>query len=102
VKPVAKSTAKTAAVKAAAVEPATMEAAAVEATATVETAAAMGCLGGDRLGHYEDSRQSGCSKTQMACYADALHVGLLLYVAADSGVHEKKIGAHRGRPLAAG
>jgi hypothetical protein len=92
VKPVAKPTAKTAAVKAAAVEPA----------ATVETAAAMGCLGGDRLGHYEDSRQSGCGKTQMACYADALHVGLLLYVAADSGVHEKKIGAHRGRPLAAG
>jgi hypothetical protein len=102
VKPVAKSTAKTAAVEAAAVEPATMETAAVEAAATVETAAAMGCLGGDRLGHYEDSRQSGCSKTQMACYADALHVGLLLYVAADSGVHEKKIGAHRGRPLAAG
>jgi hypothetical protein len=97
VKPVAKSTAKTAAVEAAAVEPATMETA-----ATVETAAAMGCLGGDRLGHYEDSRQSGCSKTQTACYADALHVGLLLYVAADSGVHEKKIGAHRGRPLAAG
>jgi hypothetical protein len=77
-------------------------AAAAKTTATVETAAAMGCLGGDRLGHYEDSRQSGCGKTQMACYADALHVGLLLYVAADSGVHEKKIGAHRGRPLAAG
>jgi hypothetical protein len=97
VKPVAKSTAKTAAV-----EPATMETATMEAAATVETPAAMGCLGGDRLGHHEDSRQSGCSKTQTACYADALHVGLLLYVAADSGVHEKKIGAHRGRPLAAG
>jgi hypothetical protein len=102
VKSVAKSTSKTAAVEAAAMETAIMETAAVEAAATVETAAAMGCLGGDRLGHHEDSRQSGCSKTQTACYADALHVGLLLYVAADSGVHEKKIGAHRGRPLAAG
>jgi hypothetical protein len=95
---VTKSAAETAAVEATTVETATMKAAAVEAAAAVAPTA-MG-FGGYGLGQCEDSCQSGCSQAQAAYCADPLHVGLLLNVVAESGVHAKKIGARRGIPVA--
>jgi hypothetical protein len=83
-------TVETATVETAAMETAAMEAAtATVAPATVAPATAMGCFGGYRLDQCEDSCHSGCSKAQAARCADALHVGLLPNVAAESGTYAK-------------
>jgi hypothetical protein len=88
-------TVETAAMETAAMETAAMEAAtatvapATVAPATVAPATAMGCFGGYRLDQCEDSCHSGCSKAQAARCADALHVGLLPNVAAESGTYAK-------------
>jgi hypothetical protein len=92
---------KTAAAKSAAVEPtmeaATMEATAVE-TATMATAAPMRCLRGHGLDQCEDTCQSGRSKAQAACRADAFHVCVLPNVGAESGVYtERWAGTVAGR-----
>jgi hypothetical protein len=66
------------------VKTAAMEAATMDPPATVKPAAAMGCFGGHGLGQDEDSCQSGGSKAEAACHADALHVAYSCYVAAEA------------------
>jgi hypothetical protein len=71
---------KTAAVEAT-MEPTTAESPTVEPTAmetaAMATATPMRCLRGHGLDQCEDTCQSGRSKTQAACRADAFHVCLL-------------------------